>query len=1599
MKQSIMLSIIFICALLASTQNIEATYPLTRTFSICPDSLHQIRVAAGLVAGETSDPLISQYWDDYTQSFRNEASDPSDIEQGRAYTNSFGFVEMAINAYTAVLKYDQNPDDYSPILDEIRNDLSEFKWKVYQNAILKQHYYTADSTEVVRSGWNGEWWKLDDYQRARELSYNLLLASFTVDMLYYAHDRSDTTTVVYRQFEDIISDLKAHVEWIHRSFFKYGLPGSANDWNSVGWNINNLYEAGDPNILAPKGMCYDSNENGDNKFLPRINNSVSRFHLICGMGYASILTGLDDMLNHFVKNEFKSSDPLPDQTSYYGFNDYLTTNSGMFVGGLTYQNRLLFLSNLFFTALKRTKGINLYNSNNAWNCDMIPRMVRHTLRRIDPELHHITYGDDWRRYGIESSGGENPDKDNSIQIERGLLSFYYNNTDDPVSQDNIRWYVGELQSANNNTPPREAYEHDFFSSFETVMSYCASIHGGPTSVTSGGTIPSFIAQGTYSDSESSILRSPSNIYSEYNNSHMLVVNHENSFIPYHNNNDTTAYQLYLWGHPVIVEAGYAPYIGDKDTSSEMRYWEWYQSPFSQNILLINPHLPQSSGRLDEVTYLRKDWRVVNNYNLKYEDPMNFTWPISWLSSVQETRPYYDGARKRFLIRNRNDMSSNDIEHLNIHFRYMNSMSNSFSPTPDSLSHNNQEFPCNVFRNFYKVSDKYFLILDEAIFESEPGTPNTFRNQMHLLKGLKSRAVGHRHYIFRPLNKMGNFRYYDEDTNMGMYFAMGSSISGPNTFRQLSSNYARLAWTPHDWCRDSTGTLIGEMFRLSIEAASSKRSESFVTFLYPSTGITNSTNIFSSAIRDSVGYRFIVDDNDRKVFVSLCNDSTISYPNTNYSFVTDAKLMLLEADSDLSSFHEMILTKATLLKAAPSSGTPPDTIFVSHTSGIDETIASWDGCSLYVTFKSDRNLYPRYRIKRCGVMPSQFFSKTEYGLEVAAPNDTTSSARGTLSNNVSTLAYDDNYFYVNYSWDELLINGQLPDGMVIAKGTVPAYQINNNITFNGSIVLTGNLTIQQSGSLNILAGSQITVNNGAGIMNYGTFTIDGGTSRSISIGNEAQTWAGITNSQFGLLNINQATISNANTGVWVRGPVTITNSEIKGCRTGIYIQGADQFFVSGNVIEGNECGIEIIDNITTGNQAIIEENEITQNNYGVKCFNSNTQLTSNHINSNTHAGLLLLHYSEPILMCNTIRLSGSAGTAMPEIRLEGHAYPVMDYNLNDINSDDGVGYSLYYVSSPTSRLQRLDARYNYWGLTNATSIRNSIYPSHWDVVFQPYSLEPNNTVLQQDSPLYAATQAELSGDLPMAKQLYTDIVLTDPQSVEAIQSLGRLNSIYASAPGQFSELHGIYDSYFASCTDSVYVELASSKRVMLDRFDRLYLKALGFYEERLTACDSEMDSLFCLLDIAYTVEEMLNDDQGKSAPEVNYTKHGLQIRSLTEARQTIDQLWEQIMARSETPSELMVPVPTKLDISNYPNPFNPSTTISFAVPKQGNVKLSIYNIKGQKVRELLNERMGRGFHKVVWDGTDLRRSPVASGMYFVVLEVDKAKKAKKIMLMK
>lgn len=87
------------------------------------------------------------------------------------------------------------------------------------------------------------------------------------------------------------------------------------------------------------------------------------------------------------------------------------------------------------------------------------------------------------------------------------------------------------------------------------------------------------------------------------------------------------------------------------------------------------------------------------------------------------------------------------------------------------------------------------------------------------------------------------------------------------------------------------------------------------------------------------------------------------------------------------------------------------------------------------------------------------------------------------------------------------------------------------------------------------------------------------------------------------------------------------------------------------------------------------------------------------------------------------------------------------------------------------------------------------------------------------------------------------------------------------------------------------------------------------------------------------------------------------------------------------------------IGNYPNPFNPETRICFELKHQEDISLEIFNIKGQKVKTLLNNKLDKGVHQIIWNGRDDSDHQVSSGIYFYRLKAGKTLLTRKMMLLK
>ena len=104
--------------------------------------------------------------------------------------------------------------------------------------------------------------------------------------------------------------------------------------------------------------------------------------------------------------------------------------------------------------------------------------------------------------------------------------------------------------------------------------------------------------------------------------------------------------------------------------------------------------------------------------------------------------------------------------------------------------------------------------------------------------------------------------------------------------------------------------------------------------------------------------------------------------------------------------------------------------------------------------------------------------------------------------------------------------------------------------------------------------------------------------------------------------------------------------------------------------------------------------------------------------------------------------------------------------------------------------------------------------------------------------------------------------------------------------------------------------------------------------------------------------------------------------------------------ARTTEEILSNIPKAFSLGqNYPNPFNPITKMHYSIPVRSTVVISIYNVLGKEIKNILNKEQGYGEHVISWDGTDNKGRDMSSGVYFSRMIAGNFRQTKKMLLLK
>ncbi|HMU44080.1 MAG TPA: T9SS type A sorting domain-containing protein, partial [Ignavibacteriaceae bacterium] len=530
-----------------------------------------------------------------------------------------------------------------------------------------------------------------------------------------------------------------------------------------------------------------------------------------------------------------------------------------------------------------------------------------------------------------------------------------------------------------------------------------------------------------------------------------------------------------------------------------------------------------------------------------------------------------------------------------------------------------------------------------------------------------------------------------------------------------------------------------------------------------------------------------------------------------------------------------------------------------------------------------------------------------------------------------------------------------------------------------------------------------------------------------------------------LKIKQCSITNSQTAVSLTNlnKGTIQSNFISNSECGIILNQSSNINVVGNSISSSQNELPGIEMISSG--GTIRANTITGHSTGIVLGSSSPKIGDNTITGNLINGIYVGANSNPDLRA---MLGGNPPNLYP---VSGHneIYNNGGYNALGTNEDDG---SEIYLST-TGKIKLADgcnqimddrlpdfafldttftlmngdattqvkADTNSWGTTNGGNPAGRF--GILNVQYLPYLTEP--CIIPQGGGLMMITQTA-SGE----------VIDTVYSTGEVVSDIEEIDLLYAQADGlymtaKFSEAVLLYNQIITDYPDdsrSLYAYIALYKINKTQNADSTTLNDLReFYNERLTqVTDTTLIrtinhlSNLCLVGVE-KYNEAINefDDIVQNNPNTNEaffaeidaltTSYLLSlsgqtlgktantnylVKSSSDYHSILNDKMKQKFGKLTVPEEEQI-IPKQYYLyQNYPNPFNPTTSIKFDIPQAGIVELTVYDILGREVKQLLNETRPAGTYEITFNASNL-----ASGVYIYTIKSNDFTTSKKLMLLK
>ena len=570
------------------------------------------------------------------------------------------------------------------------------------------------------------------------------------------------------------------------------------------------------------------------------------------------------------------------------------------------------------------------------------------------------------------------------------------------------------------------------------------------------------------------------------------------------------------------------------------------------------------------------------------------------------------------------------------------------------------------------------------------------------------------------------------------------------------------------------------------------------------------------------------------------------------------------------------------------------------------------------------------------------------------------------------------------------------------GRINAYEALKYTLEHYGGTLSQNLTIPSGETWSFDPGVSLTFENGTSLIVYGTLSAQGTTTNNITfdfIASNSSTQNGIKINSGGSVNISNALIKNAYRGIYVNEAVgTIDNCEIKNCfSSGVYLYrtnyASGQPIIINCLVHDNGSGI-----VNYYSSPHIRNNEVYNNYTGIgladysSAYLGEAGYYGNNNIYNNNKGIYALRNSNPFLGRETCTIQAGHnkiyGNSFAEIQAENNCTILAELNWWGSNPPDAnkiralSGSTIDYTPYLTSSLSKVIVDRNQspeelafnnefvsYEINSGSSATDSIAGSGFDPSWQIFW-----------KLLYARNLIDVE-KYDFAEKICKDIIDEFPDSSLSFYALDLL--------WKASQVKD--KSFFVN-----YLSSIKSKNLVKDLYGSAELILAGYdINSRLSSIDQTANNygksyiaeaaLFSKflyyfndknnIEMARAVSKEIDELFPNSPASIDAHQHlGDNINNFNVAKQGDA---EEILAVKNLPERYEL-------LGNFPNPFNPNTNISYALPYQSLIELVIYDIMGRVIKSFSLSKSA-GYQSIKWNGTNDYGSNVSSGIYFYVLK--------------